>query len=154
MKKKQILILTVLVIGIITYYNCRTQNLICTNSQISQPFLDSLEIELQKLKNQAFCNCFNQALKNTNATITVPDGSDYIQIFDLDLAYLNSNHLWKLIDDWNKKEYIAYNEENKLFLMRCLDFYNSKDLELYIDSIRQVEILKRRIDAEKRHAND
>ena len=38
--------------------------------------------------------------------------------------------------------------------MRCLDFYNSKDLELYIDSIRQVEILKRRIDAEKRHAND
>lgn len=121
---------------------CKTQNLSYTNAQIDQPLLDSLEFELQKLKNQAFCDCFNQALINANAKITVPDGSNYIQISDLDINYFNNSYLKELIKDWNKKEYISYNEENKLYLMRCLDFYNSEDLELYIDSIRKIEIRK------------
>jgi len=140
MKINLTLLLTIFFIVITTCYSCKTQKLSCKNNQISQSFLDSLEIELQKLKNQAFCDCFNQALKNANAKITVLDGTSYIQISDLDINYFNDNRLKKLIDDWNKKEYVAYNEENKLYIMRCLDFYNSKDLALFIDSIRQVEL--------------
>lgn len=115
------------------------QNSADKSNQEYQQFLDSLEVELQKLKNQAFCDCFNQALKNANAEITVPDGSHYIQISDLDINYFNNKDLRRIIGIWTEKEYHAYNEEDKLYLMQCLDFYNSRDLELYIDSVRQVE---------------
>jgi len=100
---------------------------------------DTLENELLKLKNQAFCDCYNQALKNAGAKITHQDGSNYIQISDLVLKYANDIHLRSIIDKWNKKKYTSYSVDNKLYLMRCLDFYNSNDLELYIDSVRRVE---------------
>jgi len=100
---------------------------------------DSLEKELLQLKNQAFCNCFNQAMRKVGAKLMPADGSSYIQISDLVLKYSHDKHLKYIIEKWNKKDYSSYSEDNKLYLMRCLDFYNSKDLELYIDSVRQIE---------------
>lgn len=102
---------------------------------------DSLEVELLKLKNQAFCDCYYKALNSVHAEIVPPDGSTYIQISELVRIYCNDNNLQNIIRKWNNKKYLSYSGNDKLYLMRCLDFYNSKDLELYIDSVRNVEIL-------------
>ena len=65
---KKIIILLALVSGVII--NCYSQDTISKHFHKAHPFLDSLEIELRKLKNQAFCNCFYEVLKNANAEIT------------------------------------------------------------------------------------
>ena len=119
----------------------------CINSTSNQYYnskhtyaLDSLDIELLMLKNQAFCNCYNEALKGAEAKLFPADGSNYIQISELATKYSNDPELDKLIKSWNKKDYFSYSNDNKLYLMRCLDFYNSKELENYIDSIRAIEL--------------
>ena len=50
-----------------------------------------------------------------------------------------------LVKEWHKKEYNAYptddnREKRYLTIMKCIDFYNSKKLELYIDSLRVKEL--------------
>jgi hypothetical protein len=45
-----------------------------------------------------------------------------------------------MITDWNKKEYKSYDSNNNLYLMRCLDFYNSEELKKFINSIRENEL--------------
>ncbi|MFZ4457073.1 MAG: hypothetical protein ACOYOT_12730 [Bacteroidales bacterium] len=105
-------------------------------------FKDSLEKELLNLKNEAFCDCYYKATKIAHAKISPPDGSSYVQISGLVASYCNDSHLKKIIDKWVVKKYLSYSENNNLYLMRCLDFYNSRDLKLYIDSVRQVELKK------------
>lgn len=102
--------------------------------------IDSLEIELVKLKNQAFCECYYRALHEVNGEITPSDGSTYLQISVIVQKYWNDENLKRLVLKWNMKKYSSYSDSNKLYLMRCLDFYNSKDLKLYIDSVRRVEL--------------
>ena len=126
-----------IILSIVFSISCNGSHSKSVNSKIRSN--DTLEIELLKLKNQAFCDCYNEALKNTGAKIMPQDGSNYIQISDLVLKYANDIHLRYIIEKWNKKTYSSYSVDNKLYLMRCLDFYNSKDLELYIDSVRKVE---------------
>ncbi len=105
----------------------------------SEMLTDSLELELVMLKNQAFCDCYYKSTKNVDAHISPPDGSNYIQLSSLVEQYANDPRLNKIVDMWAQKEYHSYSEENKLYLMRCLDFYNSTDLKAYIDSVREVE---------------
>ncbi|MGL4293725.1 MAG: hypothetical protein ACRCSQ_09140 [Bacteroidales bacterium] len=100
---------------------------------------DSLELELVMLTNQAFCDCYYKSTKNVGAHISPPDGSNYIQLSGLVAQYANDPGLNKIVDRWVQKEYHSYSEENKLYLMRCLDFYNSTDLKAYIDSVREVK---------------
>ncbi len=105
----------------------------------SEMLTDSLELELVMLKNQAFCDCYYKSTKNVDAHISPPDGSNYIQLSSLVEQYANDPRLNKIVDMWAQKEYHSYSGENKLYLMRCLDFYNSTDLKAYIDSVREVE---------------
>ena len=105
----------------------------------SEMLTDSLELELVMLKNQAFCDCYYKSTKNVDAHISPPDGSNYIQLSSLVEQYANDPRLNKIVDIWAQKEYHSYSGENKLYLMRCLDFYNSTDLKAYIDSVREVE---------------
>jgi len=66
---------------------------------------------------------------------------------DLHLIYEDSNRI-KLISKWvNYKEYIPFvhppdHPDGSLDMVKALDFYNSKDLKKYIDSIRKVELQK------------
>lgn len=101
---------------------------------------DSLESELTMLKNQAFCDCFYKSTKIANTQVSPPDGTSYIQLSTLVERYANDPKLNQIINKWVEKEYLSYSENNKLYLMRCLDFYNSVELKTYIDSIRNIEI--------------
>lgn len=130
------LILIVLVLGCSVDHN--TKN----NLEISDVTTDSLELELAMLKNEAFCMCFNRSIKKENVQITPPDGSSYIQLSDVVAQYANESNLNLIIDKWVKKEYRSYSDENKLYLMRCLDLYNSEDLDNYIDSVRIIHTTK------------
>lgn len=107
---------------------------------------DSLELELIMLKNQAFCSCFNRTIKKAGTKMAPSDGSNYLQLSNLVVEYTFDPILNKLIEKWVNKKYTSYCKDDELYLMRCLDFYNSKELNTYIDSVRQVEIKKLTID--------
>ncbi|MBK5722860.1 hypothetical protein JGH11_18475 [Dysgonomonas sp. Marseille-P4677] len=108
---------------------------------------DSLESELTMLKNQAFCDCFYKSTKIANDQISPPDGTSYIQLSTLVEQYAKDPKLNQIIDKWVEKEYLSYSENNQLYLMRCLDFYNSVELNTYIDSVRKIEAKKSRMDS-------
>lgn len=111
----------------------------CLTSCSAQTQNDKLEGELIKIKNQAFCNCYNKATENE--PVKYKDGSTYVQVIDLKEEYIFGNKNYrKLIDNWVKKHYKSYDLDDNLYLMKCLDFYNSKELEKFVDSIRQNEI--------------
>ena len=110
------------------------------------------EDKLLILKNIAFCNCmeyeYEQIVKeNPDLYSLFIDRSreDYITYGGLE-ANLTKNNLSfdRLVKEWHKKEYNAYpaddnREKRYLTIMKCIDFYNSKKLELYIDSLRVKE---------------
>ena len=104
---------------------------------------DFLDEQLLMLKDHAFCKCVDQAMKKVGATLTPQDGSSYLQLFELDANYFFDLNLKRILNMWNQKEYISYDTEQELYFMRCLDFYNSKDLANYIDSVRTVEMKKK-----------
>lgn len=101
---------------------------------------NKFENELIMLKNQAFCNLFNVIVNEDKQKLI--DDSDYFQISELSEKYYRDERLIKLIEKWRLKKYKSYNPDNKLYLMKCLDFYNSKDLKVYLDSVRKVESKK------------
>lgn len=110
------------------------------------------EDKLLILKNIAFCNCmeyeYEQIVKeNPDLYSLFIDRSreDYITYGGLE-ANLTKNNLSfdRLVKEWHKKEYNAYpaddnREKRYLTIMKCMDFYNSKKLELYIDSLKVKE---------------
>ncbi|WP_207534483.1 hypothetical protein [Desertivirga arenae] len=55
------------------------------------------------------------------------------------INYYTSESLQRIANKWAAKEYKAYEPSDKLYLMKALDFYNSKELNNYIDSIRKIE---------------
>jgi hypothetical protein len=100
----------------------------------------ALEAELLKLKNQAFCDCYDEVISGKEKT-PYKDGSTYVHIMNLKGEYVFRNEkYYKMIKDWAKKEYKSYDPENNLYLMQCLDFYNSAVLKKFIDSVRLNEI--------------
>lgn len=109
---------------------------------------DSLELVM--LKNQAFCDCYYKSMKIANAHISPPDGSNYVQLSSLVEQYASDPKLNMIVDKWVEKEYLSYSKDNKLYLMRCLDFYNSSDLDAYIDSVRKEETKKLLIEFNKK----
>lgn len=99
-----------------------------------------LENGLLKLKNQAFCDCYAEVLTG-NEKIRYKDGSTYVQLITLKGEYVFMNEKYnKMIKEWAKKKYKSYDPNQKLYLMQCLDFYNSPILKKFIDSVRQEEI--------------
>ncbi|MBF4506743.1 hypothetical protein IRZ83_08680 [Flavobacterium sp. JLP] len=102
----------------------------------------ALENELVKVKNQAFCDCYSKALSGKE-TIRYKDGSSYVQTINLKGEYIFRNKKYEeMIENWDKNEYKSYDPNQNLYLMKCLDFYNSTVLKQFIDCVRQEEIKK------------
>lgn len=113
--------------------------LIIVSSCSAQNENTKLENELLKLKNQAFCDCYYKATESEK--IAYNDGSSYVQIINLKDEYIYGNQNYRnMINQWLQKEYKSFDPKNNLYLMKCLDFYNSKELEKFIDSVRQNEL--------------
>ena len=122
------------------------------DTPLLQKKIKNKDDKLLILKNIAFCNCmeyeYEQIVKeNPDLYSLFIDRSreDYITYGGLDANLLKNNLSFdNLVKEWHKKEYNTYlAEENreKIYLttMKCIDFYNSKKLELYIDSLRVKE---------------
>lgn len=95
-----------------------------------------IQIELEHLKNQAFCD-LQWKLITSNSCVN-DDASGYMHISNLDIKYFNDANLKRIINKWAEKEYNAKDERKNLNTMKCLDFYNSKDLKNYLDSIKVI----------------
>lgn len=111
------------------------------------------EDQFLMLKNAAFCLCTNhenQEIINSNNSVNyklIPDKSlvSYAEQsgLDIDLFYKNKR-LDELVIDWSKKQYNTKPKEetsdSKSFIiqMKCFDFFNSKTLNNYIDSLKSV----------------
>lgn len=103
------------------------------------------------LKNAAYCLCINdesQEIMNSNRKENYKLISDKSFVsyaensgLDIDLFYKNKR-LDKLIKAWSKKQYnLKPKEESSestsfIIQMKCLDFYHSKELNSYIDSLK------------------
>lgn len=122
---------------------------ICYDIPLLQKKIKNKEDKLLILKNIAFCNCmeyeYEQIVKeNPDLYFLFIDKSmeDYIVYGGLDVNLTKNNLSFdNLVKEWHKKEYNAYPSEDNgretyLTIMKCIDFYNSKKLELYIDSLR------------------
>jgi hypothetical protein len=121
---------------------------ICLTNCSAQTKENKLEKELIKIKNQAFCDCYYGSTKNEQ--VKYKDGSTYVQVIDLQKEYIFGNKSYRrMIDNWIIKDYKSYNPNNNLYLMRCLDFYNSSILNKFIDSVRQEEISLQKIKKSK-----
>jgi len=135
----------------------------CSNTKTSTSISerDSLNLEktLIEIKNYNFQECYRVSEnatyerigvnKNDTSCKKVNDLSTYYftSISKLDLNFvMNDRNREKLVQKWvNKKEYNPYVNppdfpDGSLNMIRALDFYNSKDMSVYIDSIRQSEI--------------
>ena len=117
-----------------------TTSFVCSQPQKTKNINNKLEKELLMIKNQLFINLYNRSLSVVKGEVTPPDGSSYMQISDLYENYWMDKNANRLLNRWSSKKYISFDPKQKLYLMRCLDFYNSEDLKQYIDSIRKVEL--------------
>ena len=115
---------------IMVNHNCTSNKRYIDNYHIQ------VEKEIEHLKNQAYCDLQNKLLKS-NTCIT-NDASGYMHISNLDIIFFKDPNLQKIIIKWAEKEYKAYEDGKNLNTMKCLDFYNSKDLKIYLDSVRVV----------------
>lgn len=96
----------------------------------------NIEEELLKLKNQAFCDCYSSISKeDTN------DKSSYNELIHLQKEYVFGNDKYfNMIDGWIRNHnYKSQDPKSNLNLMVCLDFYNGKSLNKFIDSVRANE---------------
>lgn len=112
----------------------------------------TLEDDLLMLKNVAFRKCFGQEVfgikkKEPNTYKLIPDATTggYLQCSEhLDIEWIIANPtLDKLVENWLSKPYYKTFQEKgspKRYptYMKCLDFYNSKALKKYLDSVRVV----------------
>ena len=113
------------------------------------------EDKILLLKNTAFCLCHNKeeqfVLQNNPTTFNIIGDNTiqaYVQSSDIDPELLIRNkQLNKLVDKWHKKVYRTKPKEEKsdqksfLINMKCLDFYNSIELNNYLDSIKVTDNL-------------
>ena len=84
--------------------------------------------------------CDQNLFLSVGSVVKYKDGSTYVQVIDLQEEYIFGNENYrKMIDNWVKKDYKSYDPNNNMYLMKCLDFYNSKELEKFINLIRQNE---------------
>ncbi len=129
--------------------------------EISVSKEDSLELErsLLALKNWSFNECYSLSMIETYKRLKVDindscrvnnlTGYYYINNTEIDLYWIfEDKNRQKLINKWvNKEGYTPFVNppdfpDGSLDMVRALDFYNSEDLKIYIDSVRHAEYKK------------
>jgi hypothetical protein len=126
---------------------------------------DSIEVEesMNGIKNITFNECYYKSKLNTYKRLGVNDSNECFSSLNKkvkDLTgyyYMNNSFInpkWifddknrdKLLNKWiNDKKYIPFVNppdfpDGSIDMVRALDFYNSKDMAVYIDSLRIVRI--------------
>lgn len=130
----------------------------CSTTVIREQDLNDQKIEglLAIHRQHAFMDLYNRALKKEKEQLKIPYDS-LVDISSMELyhefclimdfysedhpTYDNENY-YRLIDKWLKKEYKPYtslddkNLKAHMTFRRAFDFYESEDLDQYIDSLR------------------
>ncbi len=122
-----------IVLFILLRWNCLGQ---CNNRSID----DKLIEERRNLKNYAFCQCLRHELKSDSLFIKDGSSSGYFEIGAYDIkVYEMIDSITKYI---NSNKYKSYGGKT-LGIMKCLDFYNGKELENIINNFDKYIIMQR-----------
>lgn len=144
-----------LILVIISLFGCNSKQL-RSNSSISKEDSTKLEEALRVLKKWNFVECYSLSETNTYKRMGIDLSSRrvknlslyyYINNTSIDLHYVfEDQNRKRLVEKWvNKEGYIPFVNppdfpDGSLDMVRALDFYNSEDMRVYIDSVRQVEL--------------
>lgn len=116
-------------------YSVFLVNLGCAQStkRAENEFQNKVASERMKLRNAAFCNCLYKSFPEKDSIFSNEgSGAAYLELgahsLDAYLTVMESASLFA------KKIYRSKNNRN-LAIMKCLDFYNSKQLEELIKSL-------------------
>lgn len=90
-----------------------------------------LSEERLTLKNYAFCKCLQNVYEGDSIFILDGSSSGYFQIGAYNINVYDS--IDSIAKIFSLKEYKSYGN-HPLGIMKCLDFYNSKQLELFVKS--------------------
>ncbi|HNX44314.1 MAG TPA: T6SS amidase immunity protein Tai4 family protein [Bacteroidales bacterium] len=125
---------------------CLLLSCICSAQQNDTPHKEKLSQERLKLKNFAFCQCLQHVYKNDSVLIIDGSSSGYFETgaYGID-AY---NTIDSVANIYSLKVYKS-KEGHPLGIMKCLDFYNSNELDKLIqqfdnDIIKQGNNKKRK----------
>lgn len=94
----------------------------------SQKVSKTLSVERMRLKNYGFCNCIIYSNTSKDSLMFTNEGSaaGYLELGNY------TKEAYDLVDslakEYSKKNYPS-KERRSLIFMKCLDFYNSKELE-------------------------
>ena len=103
----------------------------CIGQQSEELLAKKVMNERQNLKKYAFCQCLLHVYEKD--TLLLKDGSSagYFELGAYNIEVYNSIDSAAL--DYSKKIYKSKND-SPLGMMKCLDFYNSKELEEIVES--------------------
>ena len=136
-------------------YGCDIKKEPKKEPQFAIPKKDSLfvEEELRQYKNCLFTEVYYRGLKRTYDRLGIDD-KEFKKVEKLDLTYyfysgefnpafmLDDKNRDKMFEKWlNDTKYGDVDEivKGSFDIVRALDFYNSEDLKIYLDSLRIVE---------------
>lgn len=87
-----------------------------------------------RLRNLGFCNCMNTIYPDFEKAFPDGSGNGYFMLSNYGLEIMNISRL--LAKDFIEKRglYQSYNPKNKLGIMLCLDYYNSQELDHFIQN--------------------
>ena len=112
----------------------------CDAQIINKTISENLSRERRNLKNYAFCQCLRYSLKSDS--LLIKDGSS-AGYFEVGAYKVNA---FEMIDSISKaiSNKIYKSKEGKpLAIMKCLDFYNSKELDTLVNSLDAEIIIQR-----------
>jgi hypothetical protein len=115
------------------FFNCFAEEKKETKLKNNSIVNKKVEFERQKLKNAAFCSCLAASLPKTDSTI-IKDGSaaGYFETSEYSLLAFES--IDSIANVFAQKAYTSKHSK-PLNIMKCLDFYNSIELEKLIQSL-------------------
>ncbi|WP_447636573.1 hypothetical protein [Flavobacterium microcysteis] len=144
-----------LILFVVLAYSCHIKKEQKKDSGFPIPKKDSLfvEEELRQYKNCLFTEVYYRGLKRTYDRLGI-DNKEFKKVEKLDLTYyfysgefnsafmLDDKNRDKMFEKWlNDTKYGDVDEivKGSFDMVRALDFYNSEDIKVYLDSLRIVE---------------
>lgn len=104
-----------------TWQYMRTDTWTLNPSKTSQ-----LKDDRQKLKNIGLCSCLYATNPNSDFWKNEGSGNGYVQTSNISIDAIEL--VGQKANEFSKKKYLSY-ENMDLTIMKCLDFYNSRELD-------------------------
>lgn len=106
--------------------------LVVLTSCQNTPVDDKLKDEKDKLKKLGFCKCLYASNPNSDFWKNEGSGEGYFQTSNFSIEAATT--VRQYAREFSKKEYRSYGDRD-LYVMKCLDFYHSKELDSLVNTL-------------------